>query len=232
LFFDGILSVTDDIAQKYKPSKTIILRNLPINAIVESIDNSVNTPENEKLIFIYAGGLTRIRGIREVCEALAPHKNKAELWLLGQWETEEYRKECISDMNTDYIKYLGFKTMPEVYQHIDRADVGIAMLYPIKNYLTSLPIKAFEYMALRKPLLMSNFEYWETTFEGAALFADAHSVDDISFKIKKLIEDKALRQQLGDFGFQRIQDELNWEKEAEKMFSLYDRILKNGDKKN
>jgi glycosyltransferase involved in cell wall biosynthesis len=232
LFFDGILSVTDDIAQKYKPSKTIILRNLPINAIVESIDNSVNTPENEKLIFIYAGGLTRIRGIREVCEALAPHKNKAELWLLGQWETEEYRKECISDMNTDYIKYLGFKTMPVVYQHIDRADVGIAMLYPIKNYLTSLPIKAFEYMALRKPLLMSNFEYWETTFEGAALFADAHSVDDISFKIKKLIEDKALRQQLGDFGFQRIQDELNWEKEAEKMFSLYDRILKNGDKKN
>ncbi len=232
LFFDGIVSVTDDIALKYKSSKTIILRNLPINSIVNHLDMVDSPKPNEKLVFIYAGGLTRIRGIKEVCEALIPHQEQAELWLLGQWETEEYQHECMNENNASYIKYLGFKTMPEVYQHIQLADVGIAMLYPIKNYLTSLPIKAFEYMALRKALLMSDFDYWKKTFDGAALFADAHNVDDISKRIKILIEDEALRQQLGSYGYQRVQEELNWEKEAEKMFSLYDRILRDGDKKN
>jgi glycosyltransferase involved in cell wall biosynthesis len=232
LFFDGIVSVTDDIALKYKPSKTIILRNLPIIFIVENIDKTTRPKSNEKVVFIYAGGLTRIRGIKEVCDALEPHQDKAELWLLGQWETEEYKAQCVNPNNSNYIKYLGFKTMPEVYQHIQMADVGIAMLYPIKNYLTSLPIKAFEYMALQKPLLMSNFEYWENIFKGAALFADAESVDDISSKINDIIENQSLRTEMGSFGYQKVQEELNWEKEAKKLFSLYNRILDNGNTKN
>jgi glycosyltransferase involved in cell wall biosynthesis len=106
------------------------------------------------------------------------------------------------------------------------------MLYPIKNYLTSLPIKAFEYMALQKPLLMSNFEYWENIFKGAALFADAESVDDISSKINDIIENQSLRTEMGSFGYQKVQEELNWEKEAKKLFSLYNRILDNGNTKN
>lgn len=225
LFFDGIVSVTDDIAKKYKPSKTIILRNLPINAIVQSLDTKIEEKEKEndnKIVFIYAGGLTEIRGIKEICQAISKNKDRAELWLLGSWESDSFREVCMLD---ESIKYLGFKTMPEVYAYIKKADVGIAMLYPIKNYLTSLPIKAFEYMALRKPLLMSDFNYWEKVFEGTALFADAHDVNDISKKIKVLIEDVELRKQLGDCGYQRVQEELNWEKEAEKLFSLYDRIL-------
>jgi len=233
LFFDGIVSVTDDIAKKYKSSKTIILRNLPINSLVENLKiKPTISKQTNKLVFIYAGGLSRIREIKEVCQAIAHHKNKAELWLLGAWESDEYRNECITNQNDSFIKYMGFRTMPEVYQYIGIADVGVAMLYPIKNYLTSLPIKAFEYMALQKPLLMSNFEYWKDVFEGVAVFADAHNVDDISNKIKILIEDDQLRQQLARHGYERVQNDLNWEKESEKLFSLYNRILGNGDKES
>jgi len=230
LFFDGIVSVTDDIAKKYKPSKTIILRNLPVLSIVNSLkQNTVPKKENDKTIFIYAGGLTKIRGIKEICQAVSLNSEKAELWLLGSWESDTYRDSCLIDKS---IKYMGFKTMPEVYAHIQKADVGIAMLYPIKNYLTSLPIKAFEYMAFGKPILMSNFDYWENVFNGAALFADVHDIDAISAKIQLFNEDIPLREQLGNFAYQRVQEELNWEKEAEKLFSLYNRLLGNGDKKN
>jgi glycosyltransferase involved in cell wall biosynthesis len=230
LFFDGIISVTDDIAHKYKASKTIILRNLPIKSIAQKVVVNEGRRGSDQIVFIYAGGLTRIRGIKEICQAMEPHQEQAKLWLLGSWESDEYKNECINSDNIDYINYLGFKTMPEVYQHIQMADVGIAMLYPIKNYVTSLPVKAFEYMALQKPLLMSDFDYWKEVFDGSAVFADAHSVEDISDKIRELIVDEKLREKLGDYGFQRIQEELNWEKESEKMFSLYNRILGNENK--
>jgi len=230
LLFDGIVSVTDDIAKKYSSSKTIILRNLPINAIVQSLDTQTKIEEKkDKVVFIYAGGLTKIRGIEEVCQAIAMHKDKAELWLLGPWESDAYRNACMLD---DSIKYLGFKTMPEVYALIKQADVGIAMLYPIKNYITSLPIKAFEYMAFGKPILMSDFDYWKHVFEGTALFADAYDVDNIASKVKQFVEDKDLRSRLGEVGYALVRNELNWEKEAEKLFSLYNRILGNGDKKD
>jgi len=230
LFFDGIVSVTDDIAKKYNPLKTIILRNLPINAIVQSLDTQIKPKEKSgKVVFIYAGGLTEIRGIKEVCQAISMNKDKAELWLLGPWESDSYRHECMLD---ESIKYMGFKTMPEVYAYIKQADVGITMLYPIKNYITSLPIKAFEYMAFSKPILMSDFDYWKNVFAKTALFADAYNVHDIASKVKRFVEDKDLRLKLGDVGFGRVQNELNWEKEAKKLFSLYNRILGNGDKKD
>jgi glycosyltransferase involved in cell wall biosynthesis len=231
LFFQGIVAVTDDIARKYKPEKTIILRNLPILSITEkpSVEQESKTT---KTIFVYAGGLTRIRGVKEICRAVAQVHSKAELWLIGAWESDEYREECLLAGSESYIKYLGFMPMPEVYRHIGQADVGIAMLYPIKNYLTSLPVKAFEYMAQGKPILMSDFDYWKEIFAGTALFADAYQINEIVEKMQILIDDVHVRAQLGRYGRQRVEEELNWEKEVEKLFSLYDRILKNGDKED
>jgi len=231
LFFDGIVAVTDDIARKYKASKAIILRNLPILALTET-DSQAADSEDAKTIFIYAGGLTAIRGIKEICEAMAAHKDRAELWLLGAWESDAYRQECLKAGSESYIRYLGFKPMPEVYRHIHQADVGIAMLYPIKNYLTSLPVKAFEYMAQGKALLMSDFAYWQEVFKGAALFARANEVRDIADKMGMFIEQKELRKRMGAYGRKRVEEELNWEKEVEKLFSLYNRILGDADKKD
>ncbi len=225
LFFDGIISVTDDIARKYKASKNIVLRNLPIISIAKNLEPDLNKSAQKKVIFVYAGGLTKVRGIKEICQAMKPNQNNAELWLLGPWEDELYQNECLTSENKEYVKYLGFMSMPEVYQHIQMADVGIAMLYPIKNYITSLPVKAFEYMVLSKPLLMSNFDYWKEVFQGCAVFADANSVDEISSQIKLFIENENLRNDLGKKGYDMVQNELNWEKEAEKLFSLYNRIL-------
>jgi glycosyltransferase involved in cell wall biosynthesis len=230
-FFQGIVAVTDDIARKYNADKTIILRNLPILKLTEDLPDAGGNKAT-KTVFVYAGGLTKIRGIKEICQAVGRVHNQAELWLIGAWESAEYRQECLYAGSETYIKYLGYMPMPDVYRHIAQADVGIALLYPIKNYLTSLPVKAFEYMAKGKAILMSDFDYWKKIFAGAAVFADVHRVDDIAGKMRLLIDNPELRVQLGNKGRQRVAEELNWEKEVEKLFSLYDRILKNGDKED
>ena len=227
LFFNRIITVTDDIYKKYNSKKTIILRNLPLLSITtENTTLKDLRKNNDKTIFIYVGGLSKIRGIKEITLAFKQIKNKAELWLLGEWEDNNYKNECLNSENQNYIKYFGFKKMQEVYSYISIADVGLAMLYPIKNYLTSLPVKAFEYMRFEKPIIMSNFKYWEKEFKDTALFANPYNINEIATKAKLLINNISTRKQLGKNGFRKIKNKLSWEVEQKKLIELYQELSK------
>ena len=119
--------------------------------------------------------------------------------------------------------------MDEVYQFIHKADVGIALLYPIKNYLTSLPVKAFEYMAAGKPFIMSDFPYWKEMFGECALYADPLNPTEIADKIDKLKNNKTLLSNLGEKGRDLVHSKYSWELEKQKLLNLYKRLLKNAN---
>ncbi|MBA7707074.1 hypothetical protein ES703_115939 [subsurface metagenome] len=115
--------------------------------------------------------MSRIRGIKEIIKAMEFIGDKAELWLLGKWENKEFERKCEELKGWQYTKYLGLLPLSKVYRYTKAADVGISILYPTENYVTSLPIKAFEYMACNLPMVMSNFPYWRRIFEKCTLFA-------------------------------------------------------------
>lgn len=222
--FDGIVAATDDIANKFNPKKTISLRNFPILGLIDKSD-PVNIDKN-KFVIIYAGGLTRIRGIKEVIQAMEYLNGQAELWLLGEWESEGFEKECRSLEGFQYTKYLGFKEIEEVYGYMKKSDLGIATLYPVKNYLNSLPVKAFEYMACGLPIVMSNFPYWQELFKDCALFADPKDPKDIAERINVLLEDINLRIRLGKAGRDLVEKKYSWEAESTKLLDLYKDLSK------
>jgi len=82
VFFNGIVAATPDIAKKFPPQKTITLRNFPILELIDKA-KPLNI-DKQKPVIIYAGGLTKIRGIKEIIQAMEFIGEKAELWLLGQ----------------------------------------------------------------------------------------------------------------------------------------------------
>jgi len=221
--FNGIVAVTPDIARKFNPTKTILLRNLPI---LRLINNAKRLEiEKEKPIIIYAGGLGRVRGIKEIIQTMELVGDKAELWLLGRWENEEFKKECEGLAGWKYAKYLGLVPLTEVYKYMKVADIGISILYPIKNYITSLPIKAFEYMACSLPMVMSNFSYWQEIFSECALFANPYEPNDITDKILYLIDNPDKAKPLGDRGRQLAGEKYNWEAESKKLVGLYEDLF-------
>lgn len=221
-FFDSVISVTPEIVEFLSPKKGVLLRNYPIISLIENA--SVAMDETEKPILIYVGGLTKIRGIKEICEAVKLTKNQTELWLAGPWESPDFEAECISQ--NDRVKYWGTKPLAEVYPLIKSADIGFVTLYPEKNYLNSLPIKAFEYMACSKPMIMSNILYWETIFNGSALFVNPKSPNEIAEKIDELIDIESLSQQLGSHGKVEVDTKYSWESESKKLVNLYHSLSK------
>jgi len=222
VFFNGIVTATPDIEKKFPSQKTITLRNFPILELIDKA-KPLNI-DKRKPVIIYVGGLTKIRGIKEIIQSMEFVGDKAELWLLGKWENEEFKKECENLKGWRYTKYLGLKPLEEVYVYLKSADIGLHCVYNIKRYMVGLPIKVFEYAAARLPIIISDSAYWRNEFDGCALFVDPKNPKDIASKILQLLEYDKLRSKLAKRGRKIVLEHCNWDQESNKLLELYKNI--------
>ncbi|MEN8929267.1 MAG: glycosyltransferase family 4 protein, partial [Flavobacteriales bacterium] len=213
------------IKEKYRSNikKFTLARNYPmLNFIDQTTANS--TLIKDKTIIVYAGGLTRVRGIKEVCESMLHLDSSAEMWLMGWWESEEFKKQCLEV--SDSIKYIGLLKMEDVYGYYKAADIAIVMFYPIPNHLATMPVKSFEYMACKLPIIMSDFEYWKSEFDGIAAFANPKNPLEIAEKINWFAKNPDEIVRMGNKGEELVREKYSWEEESKALVSMYQHILK------
>ncbi len=224
LLFNKIVAATTDIARKFPENKTIFLRNFPILKLIDNV-TPINYKKNKPII-IYAGKLTKIRGIKEIIQAMEYINSKTELWIFGKWESEKFKKECENLEGWNNTRYLGFISLNEVFLYMKIADIGLCLLHPTKNYITGLPTKSFEYMACSLPTVMSDFHYWQVLFEECALFANPYNPKNIADKIIYLLDKSNEAKKLGKKGRKLIEEKYNWEEESKKLIMLYNSFIK------
>lgn len=223
LFFDRIIAATPGIATGFPQNKTIVLRNVPFYSFMDNIKPEAAVKSKPSVI--YAGGLTVIRGIREIIQAAGLLDGSVELWLLGWWEDSDYERECKSLGGWEHVKYFGVRSLEETYAMMKRADIGIINFLPVPNSVESLPNKAFEYMTCRLPVIMSEFEYWKKLFGACAVFVDPFDPANIAEKIKSLAENPELGMELALKGRRLIENEYSWESESKKLTRLYRNLM-------
>jgi glycosyltransferase involved in cell wall biosynthesis len=221
--FDGVVTATPGIAAKFPENKTITLRNLPVLELMDKAKPS-NWKKNKPTV-IYSGGLSMIRGIKEIIQAMEFIGDRAELWLLGKWENEEFKQECENLTGWKYATYLGQIPYGQHYSLIKTADVGLVDFFPLPNQERAMPNKPFEYMACSLPMVMSNFPYWQEIFGECALFVNPYDAEDIAEKILHLLDNSNEAKKLGDKGRELIEEEYNWEAEQGKLLDIYKKVL-------
>ena len=220
-YFDLLILAEDNyedyffkLYPQYK-NKFIKIRNYPI---LNLIDNQIPKKlENSKTKVVYAGGLTKIRGIKELILACNNLSDKIELILIGSWVSIEFEESCMNSIKGEYVNYLGYLKPEEIYQYLKACDIGIALLYPIKNYLVSIPVKAFEYLAAETAMIMSDFPLWKERFKNCAIHVNPYEINSITESIKLLINDVELRKKLISNGRSLVQNEYSWESESERL---------------
>lgn len=234
--FDRIILAEDGYKdyffKNYKPymNKVFFIRNFPILKLIHD-SKAIKFDKNDKYIILYAGGLTKIRGIKEIVDALSYIDKPIEFWILGKFENDNYHNECILSPGWTKVKYIGHVNHSEVYSYILSCDIGISLLYPLPNYLSSLPVKAFEYMACEKPMIMSDFQYWEEVFKDVAVFCNPKDSKAIADSITSIICNVENAKNMGKKGRQLIIEKYSWESESQKLVDIYKQlaILKNGN---
>jgi len=163
----------------------------------------------------YVGGISGDRGEEIMREAIKG--TNARLIIAGDHEKKE---EVVKGAEIEYTGKLDRKQVNDLYSE---AKIGLVLLKPLKNYVNSLPIKMFEYMAAGLPVICSNFETWKEIIESinCGICVETDDIDKISEVIKKLLNDKSLAEKMGENGYNYVQEIFNWKIESVKLIQLY-----------
>ena len=215
-FFDAIVTARPDISKRFRHKNMIILRNFPI---LPKEDRSINSKiEKTKPSVIFVGGMSKIRGIYELIESFES-LDMYELWLLGPISDiilkEKIEKGCRN------VRYFGVVEAYQVFSYIDKADIGIITFLPLPNHIETLATKPFEYMACGKPMIMSDFKYWQETFKESSLYVDPTNSQNIANTIKKLMNDIKGMKKMSITNKKLSEEEYNWKNESQKLINMY-----------
>lgn len=222
--FDAVVGAIDEITNQFPNKNAISIKNYAIKDMFEKAV-PVKREDDSKIVLIYVGSITRIRGIKEIIKATELLDGKAELWILGSYETEELKLECESSEGYKYCRYFGSMELKDVYNYTKSADIGLCTLHPTENYKESIPIKVLEYMASEKPLILSNFPYWKNLFGEVGEYVDPLNPEEIKKAVEIFSDKKDLMIKIGKENKETFLEKFSWDAEGKKLIELYKKIL-------
>jgi glycosyltransferase involved in cell wall biosynthesis len=224
-FFNGVVAVTPTIAKRFPKNETAVVYNYPILGELAAVDA---VPYNKRApIAIYVGGITMIRGIKEMVEAvgLIPRQFDVRLVLAGNI-TEKDVEEAV-DTADPRVDFIGWQSREQVAKLLGRSRIGFVLFHPAPNHVDALPNKLFEYMSAGLPVLASDFPLWRKIIGdlGCGILVDPQDPKKIADAVQWMLEHPVEAEAMGKRGQQAVYELFNWDKEAEKLLSFYDQIL-------
>jgi len=222
--FDGVIAATPYIRDKFRyiNNNTIDINNFPI---LEELQVAANIEKNRREV-CYVGGLSAVRGIREVVAALPLTRSKAKLNLAGSFSDKTLERALKIHEGWSHVNELGYLGREQVREVLGRSVAGLVTLHPIANYLDALPVKMFEYMAASIPPIASNFPLWRRILEDdkCGLCVNPLNSMEIAQAIDYLVENPAVARELGENGRRAVMTKYNWGIEEGKLLDFYRRI--------
>ena len=124
-------------------------------------------------------------------------------------ENSEYKKDII------FIGFIEDKDKPYLYNLAD------AFVYP--SFFEGFGFPPLEAMACGVPTIVSNTSSLPEVVGSGAIMIDPYNVDELAFAIRKVLEDKELRQDLIKKGLGQVK-KFDWDKTAKEVLEVFYKI--------
>lgn len=229
----GLLALTpfliEDIRQVYGV-------NTPAAVAPDGVDLRVTeayrdqAPANTPPVLLYLGSLHPWKGVNTLIEALALLKLPARLRIVGGGGRRIAELRALAERLgvAARVELAGACAPKDRFNVIHRADICLLPLTAtsIASRYTS-PLKLFEYLALGKPVVVSDLPSMRAVLEPSrhVLMAQAGDAAAFAAAIDRLLADPALRRQLGAAARERAQ-EFSWDKRGARIKAFIEGILK------
>lgn len=221
--FDYIITATPSIRDKFL---SINPRCLDINnyPIIGELEHNLRWSEKKDEI-CYVGGISEIRGIKELIKALE-YLDGIKLNLIGAFSEDKIRLEVCAYDGWNNVNYEGTKDRIEVAKILGDSKIGIVTFYPSPNHIDAQPNKMFEYMSSGIPIIASNFPLWSEVVEGndCGILVDPENPKEIADAVSYLFNNPEEAEQKGMNGKKAIREVYNWNKEEDKLLEVYKRF--------
>jgi glycosyltransferase involved in cell wall biosynthesis len=224
--FDGIVAATPPIARRFPSRKTILVQNFPRPE--ELCPGDPLPMRSREPLAVYVGGISEIRGVRTMVEALArvPPQYGLMFSLAGRFPSGALRGELIQLPGWHCVQETGWLDRSAVARVMGRARMGLLVLHPVPNYVESQPIKLFEYMSAGLPVIASDFPLWREMAGDCSIFVDPLEPQEIADAMVWIMDHPDEAERLGRKGRELVEGTFNWAKEGEKLVHFYDRLMR------
>ena len=218
--FDYVIAATPHIRDLFikKNIPSLDINNFPI--IGELAKGASWSDKRDEICYI--GGVSRIRGIKELVESMI-YTSKVKLNLGGSCSEKNFEKELKSSTGWLRVKYLGFLKRDEVANILMKSKAGMVTLLPAPSYIDSLPVKMFEYMSAGLPIIASSFPLWKEIVEGhnCGICVNPNDPKEIASAITFIINHPNEAEKMGKNGRKVVVEKYNWANEEDKLFKIY-----------
>ncbi len=168
----------------------------------------------DKKIVLYAGSLYREKGIEHIlltAKKLRPEKAIHYVIAGGNApQVEHWKSYCIGE-KIDNVTFTGFVNPSEIPKYLKAADVlvipyDLSVEYKVMDINTTSPIKLFEYMASKRPIVATDIPTITKiiSHDESAMLAEPNDIDALARYILELTGDSRKAEQLADRAYARV----------------------------
>jgi len=225
-FFSGLIVANPMGVYRFrKHTRLALVQNFPLMEEFDVANTNPKPPLYENYVTYVGMRITRARGAEEIVRAigLLPERLGVRMKLVGNIEPPELL-HTLSQMpgweHTDYLGTLGRQGVADVVRH---ARAGLVLLHPEPNYVTSQPVKLYEYMGAGIPVIASDFPVLRSFVEEArcGILVDPLNPRQIADAIQYLWTHPQEAEEMGERGRQAIRTQYNWANEEKELLRLY-----------
>lgn len=223
---DAIVTVTPRIVEKYKKhnDKVYLVTNYPI---VDSVCSQRDRKEDGKTRLCFAGGVNSQWSHEYILEAISDIDD-VEYVFFGA-ASDSYIKELSQIDGWKRADYRGKVPFDVVNRELWNGDIGMALCQYVLDADRTGTLgntKLFEMMLHQLPVIATDYSLWREIVEGenCGICVEPSNVPQIREAIKKLIQNKALANEMGKNGRKAVLEKYNWESQEKTLYIVYDNI--------
>lgn len=197
-------------------------------------------PQNKKLV-VYCGHLYDEKGIEHILRTAIELKAVPDVRFLivggNESDIGRWKRYCDQGKITN-VMFKGFVDNFEVPKYLRSADVLIMPYktdidYQIMDIDSTSPLKLFEYMASKRPIVSSDIPAISKVLQHnhSALLAEPNNIAQIAKNVRDLLDNVEDANRLADNASEEVK-KYEWMERCKKIISIYERYQVRVNRKN
>ncbi len=212
------------------PNNVYVVSNTPELKNVSQCPTPTSVTLGKKYLdIVYTGLITKRRGLDKVIETLSTLKNMTplpRLQIIGAGDNVEELKKLTQSLQCEHqIHFHGWVDHKNLTAMIAEFDVGI-IPHPRNGHTdNTIPNKIFDYMAVGKPVLVSNarpLKRLVENFNCGRVYIDG-SLDSMANAIKAF-SDWGQNFEMGVNGYNAVRLQYNWKTDFKRVLEIIDSL--------
>lgn len=222
---DGIICTTDE-------AKKMICEHSSTPVPIEVIPNAARflgcEIKKDKDGILYLGQLYPRKGVDVLIKALQYLPDRRLIIVGGNKENDVLRvKKLTSELGvSDRITFTGYVIPKEIGKYFSQAAVGVIPIIDIYRTQFTSPMKLFEYMAAKIPIVASDLPAIREIVENGktAILVKPGDPKALAKGIEKILNDKNLAKNIAEKAYEKVQH-FTYEKKASRIIEFLEEIM-------